>query len=260
MGYPKELKAITRKLTDNIVISSTAFSRKDVLNIGARMALFNYNGGVVVWSALPYGEVVTDALNTLGNTKVEYLIVPDKEHTMAVKSFQNVYPNLKVIGMENINVHADYVVTSKDSDKLIGKAELEGLGIKDSIILDNFEFVYLPYHVNQELVMFDKNSQILFEADLLFNMQDSMEQYSPGTGYSENFYPHSGLSFLTRYMQPYSKVGNKMTGIVAKPDKNAVGLRQIYDWNFHTIVMCHGNILNKGAKEAFKNAFSSVIQ
>lgn len=260
MGYPKDLKAITRKLTDNIVISSTAFSRKDVLNFGARMALFNYNGGVVVWSALPYGDIVTEALNSLGNNNVEYLIVPDREHNMAVKSFQQVYPNLKVIGMEKLTEKLDYTVTAKDGNKLLGRSELESLGIKDAIILDNFEFVYLPYHVNQELVMYDKNSRILFEADLLFNMESKMEQYSPGTGYPEDYYPHSGLSFLTRYMQPYSKVGNKLSNTVAKPARNAEGLKQIYAWDFDTIVMCHGNILTKDAKKAFKNVFSSVIE
>ncbi|ODV81166.1 uncharacterized protein CANTADRAFT_25394 [Suhomyces tanzawaensis NRRL Y-17324] len=264
MGYPSPLKVISRKLTNDIVIASCAFSRFDKLNFGGRMALINHLGQIIVWSALPYGPEVEKSLElltgTTGKYNITHLIIPDKEHTMAAKSFKDVYPELKVIAMEGVEVPGltiDYRVTSKLGNKTIDlKILKEELGITDKVFLDLFEFVYLPHHGNKELVMFDTKSKILFEADLLFNLgvKEPLEQYSPSTGFSEGYNPHSGWSFLTRYMQPYSKVGNILTNKITTPQSKP-GLEAIQKWDFSKIVMCHGNIIEKDAKKAFANVF-----
>lgn len=63
---------------------------------------------------------------------------------------------------------------------------------------------------------------------------------------------------MTRYMQPKSKVGNFLAKKVVNMAKSKQGLQHIYDWEFHTIVMCHGNLIDKDAKQAFKSVFPSV--
>lgn len=265
-GYPKDFKTISRNLTDNIVVTATAFSRFNVLNFGARMALFDYDDKVIIWSAIPYGEEVIKAIRLLTgkeSNNVTHLIIPDSEHTMAAKSFKAEYPNLKIIASEEVKVdglNIDHVIPNKLGNTLINKETLKSLGI-EPIISDNFEFVHLPSHGNNELVMYDLRSKILFEADLLFNLGDKKpnEQYSPETGYSAGYNPHGGLSFLTRYMQPYSKFGNKLVSGIANVQKSKEGLQLINKWDFHTIVMCHGNIIDKDAKKAFQNLFSSAL-
>lgn len=270
MTYPDPLKAISRKLTSNIVISSTGFKRFGKVNFGGRMALFNYDNSVIVWSAIPYGEEVVKALNLLTDgestsANVTHLIIPDKEHTLAAKSFKEKYPQLKIIAMETVDLGKDcpidYTITSKYANKLINAPVLEEIGIKDPVITKNFEFVYLPYHANKELVTFDLNSKILFEADLLFNLtpHEKLEQFSPETGFAEGFYPHLGWSFATRYLQPYSKVGTSMFNKIANSAQSAPGLKQIYNWDFEKIVMCHGNIIELDAKKAFKNTFGKHL-
>lgn len=281
MGYPKTLKAVSRKLTSNIVIASCGFTRVNTLNFGARMALFNYDNDIVVWSAIPYGDEVVKALELLtgrneGPFNITHLVIPDKEHTIAARSFKSNYPNMKIIAMETVDLGTDcpidYTITSKVANQLIDKRVLaEDIGIQESVILNNFEFVYLPTHANKELVMFDMNSKILFEADLLFNLgvpgttsgKVKLEQFSTSTGYPEGFRPHSGRSFLTRYLQPNSKVGNWLARSVTKtnnPDTQK-GLRTIYNsWDFEKIVMCHGNIIEKDAKGAFKSVFNSALE
>lgn len=280
MGYPTTLQAISRKLTNDIVIASCGFTRVNTLNFGARMALFNYDNSIVVWSAIPYGDEVIKALKLLtGNENeafnITHLVIPDREHTLAAKSFKAQYPNMKIIAMESVDLGKDcpidYTFTSKVGNELIDKRILsENIGIQDSVILNNFEFVYLPSHKNKELVMFDKNSKILFEADLLFNLgvpgsvsgKTKLEQFSTATGYPENFKPHLGKSFLTRYLQPHSKVGNWMANKVTKASDSETkkGLKAIYDWDFEKIVMCHGNIIESDAKNAFKSVFKSALQ
>lgn len=273
MGYPSNFKAVSRKLTPNTVITSVPFSRANKLNFGGRMALFNYDNQIVVWSAIPYSNEAIEGLRLLTGKEngfnVTHLIVPDKEHTIAAGSFKTAYPNLKVIAMESVlvpGVSIDYVVKDSQGGTLLNKASLLEIGITESVILDNFEFVYLPHHKNKELVMYDRNSKILFEADLLFNLgvegtvdgSTTLEQYSPETGYEKGFRPHTGWSYPTRYLQPHSKVGNYLMNKIAESSKSKEGLQAVYDWDFQKIVMCHGNVIEKDAKQSFKSVFSNV--
>lgn len=267
MGYPTNLKAAIRKLSDNIVIVSTAFSRVNILNFGARMALINYNNQVIVWSAIPYGDEVAKGLELLmGQSQydVSYLIIPDCEHTMAAQSFKSHHPNIKIIGMDGLsipNLTVDFQLDKSMANKALASEQLAKLGV-DPVISDNFEFVYLPYHRNRELVMFDKKNKILFEADLLFNLgvKQPLEQYGPATGYPEKFNPHGGLSYLTRYMHPYSKVGRSLSNSVVNIEKSRPGLQAIYNWDFNQIVMCHGNVIDTNAKDAFYTNFEKALK
>ncbi|KAK6198669.1 uncharacterized protein RJT21DRAFT_50398 [Scheffersomyces amazonensis] len=277
MVYPTPLTAVSRKLTDNIVITSSPFTRANHFNFGGRMALIKYDDSIIVWSALPYGPEVLKALQLLeSNDKQEtfnvtHLIVPDREHTLAAVSFKEKFPALKIIAMDTVKFDkfkVDYEVGESLGNQLLTKEVLaDKVGIKESVILNNLQFVYLPFHANQELIVYDINHKILFEADLIFNLgipgttsgKVTLEQYSPATGYIKGFNPHGGWSFLTRYMQPYSKVGKFLFNKFVNPAKSAAGLKAIYGLDFQSIVLCHGNIIDKNAKEVFKHVFESSL-
>lgn len=267
MGYPDPLKVFSRKLTDNVVVSSSGFKRFDRINFGARMALFNYNDTIVVWSALPYSEGVKEALKMSSGAKepnVKYVVIPDREHTMAAKSFKEQFPQLKIIAMEGVDlgksVPIDYVVTLKYKNQLIDAQKLKEIGISDPVILDNFEFVYLPSHANLELVMYDKQLRALFQADLLFNLKqgDGNEQFSKHCGH-EGGNPFSGFSYLARFMHPDSKFGRFFMNKAVNSGAAAEGLQKIYGWDFEKVVMCHGLIIESGGREVFKKVFASAI-
>lgn len=268
MTYPNPLKVVSKKLSDNILVVATSFKRFNKVNFGARMALFHYNSSVVVWSAIPFADEVANTIEKLTgqpSTPVSYLIIPDKEHTLAAKLFKKQYPDMKIISMELVDLGPDtpidYVVTSKYAHKVIDKAVLKEIGITDPVITDNFEFVYLPNHANKELVTYDKNAKIVFEADLIFNLNSDypQEQFSEALGYPKGYFPHSGFSFITRYLNPDSKVGVRLFRKIVNTSASAEGLRAIYSWDFDQLVMCHGNIITSNAKDAFKKVFGSVL-
>ncbi|KAI5952444.1 hypothetical protein KGF54_003311 [Candida jiufengensis] len=272
MVYPENFKVVTKSLSNNILLAASPFKRFDKINFGARMAIFKFPSTnqdsvipkLILWSPLPYSPQVVNVINEFSgvtsesNLDIAYVIVPDREHNLAAALYKEKFPNTKIIGMEGIEkVPLDYTFKEKDGNKLISGEVLKEL-INDELIYKNFDFVYLPYHANSELVLFDKNSKVLFEADLLFNLGvPNLEQFSPQLGYPENYNPHSGFSFLTRYLQPYSKVGVFMFNKLVNNAKSRKGLEAIYSLDFNTIVMCHGNIITKDAKEAFKHVFLS---
>ncbi|AOW27814.1 hypothetical protein FOB64_005390 [Candida albicans] len=277
MGYPPNFKIVTKSLTENILLASTAFSRVDKFNFGARMAVFKFpqSNKIILWSPLPYTPQVIDVLTKFtnntneSNLNIAYVIIPDREHNLAAKSYKEKFPGCKLIGMEGLDENSlklDYKFIKSMGNKVLKNDELKQI-FNDSdsgLIVDNFEFVYLPNHANQELVVFDKSSSTLFEADLLFNLgvpgstsgETILEQYSPELGFPKGFNPHSGWSFITRYLQPYSKVGRFLFRKLVDINHSKPGLEAIYNsWDFKTIVMCHGNIITKDAKEAFKHVF-----
>lgn len=284
MGYPENFKIVTKAITDNILLASSAFSRVDKLNFGARMAIFKLSqqeqeqeqgggrGGdqkIILWSPLPYTPQVIDTIlkftgiSQESDLKINYVIIPDREHNLAGKKYQEVFPDCKIIGMEGIkNINIDYKFTESMGNKIIKDEELKNF-INDDDIVNNFEFVYLPKHTNQELVIFEKKAKALFEADLLFNLgvpgtvqgTTILEQYSPELGFAKGFNPHSGWSFMTRYLQPYSKVGRFMFRKFVNVNASKAGLEGIYSWDFNTIVMCHGNVITENARQTFKDVF-----
>ncbi|KAF6071761.1 hypothetical protein MEM_02223 [Candida albicans L26] len=277
MGYPPNFKIVTKSLTENILLASTAFSRVDKFNFGARMAVFKFpqSNKIILWSPLPYTPQVIDVLTKFtnntneSNLNIAYVIIPDREHNLAAKSYKEKFPGCKLIGMEGLDENSlklDYKFIKSMGNKVLKNDDLRQIfNDNDSgLIVDNFEFVYLPNHANQELVVFDKSSSTLFEADLLFNLgvpgstsgETILEQYSPELGFPKGFNPHSGWSFITRYLQPYSKVGRFLFRKIVDINHSKPGLEAIYNsWDFKTIVMCHGNIITKDAKEAFKHVF-----
>lgn len=266
MSYPSPFKATIEKLAENTVVALAGFKRFGKVNFGARMALFHYNNSVIVWLAFPYGEEVERAVEQLTNNKntpISHMIIPDREHTMAAKSFKEKFPDLKILAGEGVECgfKPDYVISKSDAHTVLDKARLTQLGI-DAAIADNFQFVFLPHHANQELVAYDVNLKIVYEADLLFNLRtdEKMQQFSPEVGFPEQENPFGGWSFVGRYMNPDSKVGRFMQTKIADVPLSAEGLRNIYGWDFDTMVMCHGNILRNGAKEQFKKLFACAFQ
>lgn len=264
--YPDPLKVVSRKITDSIVLSSSGFRRFGKINFGARMALFNYNGSIVVWLAMPYGDGVKRALELSAGGKepqVSYVIVPDREHTMAAKSFKQQFPALKIIAMEGVDLGLeapiDHVIKADVKGKILDKLALELVGITDPVIVDNFEFVYLPSHANKELVMYDKNLKSLFQADLLFNLRgdEENEQFSKEVGHEGSVF--NGFSYPAKYMNPDSKVGRFFMNKAAGSSSGAEGLRNIYSWDFDRLVMCHGTVFETGGKEAFRKVFGGVL-
>lgn len=273
MGYSTPFTAVSRKIADNIVITSCPFSILNKLNVGARMAVFSYGSRVVVWSPIPYGDEFEKAVRLLipsGDYDVAYIIVVNTQHNLAACEYKERFPDAQVLGAASIKLKGDKEVdvkfTSAVGDRLLDRNALETeLALADSLILDNFQFVYMSKSKNRELVVYETNAQVLLVGDVLFNLGRPgttdgsvvLEQFSPAAGISQPFYPHSGWSFLSRYMQPESKVGTWIMNDVvqSKLSETQAALRAVQELDFKQIVLCHGDIIDSDAKGSFKKVF-----
>lgn len=262
VGYEKPLKGLIQKISSNIVTVSTPFNEFGILQLGARMALFKYGNNIVIWSAIPYGSVFEEALKVLTEgaaVNIAYIIVPNTAHYLRAHEYKLKFPKAKIIAPENTKlkqlVQVDCKLGSSCGSKVIGVPELKDLGIEDDFILDNFNFVYMPNHLFQELIVYEKNTQTVFVADLIQNIgKPGLEQYSEITGYSDNYYPHSGLGFIGRFLRVDSFLGKVIMRVIANFSitRDDCAMKAINSLPFNRIVVCHGNIITSNAKQIYQ--------
>lgn len=273
MGFPKNLKAVIRKLNDDVVIVSTPFTYMGLLNLGGRTALIKCQGGIVLWSPVPYGDYIVEALQLLtGNTSsdpadynLSFIVALSTEHYMGVKSMKEKFPSAEVISSEHMTkALVDYKLPDSQGNKVITMDDICFFNQKKAAKgFDELEFVYLPAHLDREVVVYFKPKKMLFEADILINVgmhgtttgDVVLEQFSPELGFPKGFNPHGGVSFFTRYFQPYSKLYTWTFSRIFPRAHRAdakTGYKVICSWDFETIVPCHGNVITSGAKAAMR--------
>lgn len=272
MGYPNPLIPSIRKIADNIVTVSCPFASKDRLDFGARMALFNYDGNILVWSPIPYGDYVVEALQILTGTtgtkfNVTHVFVVNIQHNMAARTFAKEFPDIKFVASADVHLGGEctvtYPLTEKEGNRVLTGTDMRALFDVHESWWDNFEFLYSCVHKNKEFVLYEKNTKMMFEGDMFMNMgiadgNQTFEQYSPATGCPEKHNPYTGWSFPIGKVNTQTWLGRWLFSRLNKT-KEAEGkavVRLMYDsWDFETVVTCHGNVICGNAKDQFKAAF-----
>ncbi|CAN3366279.1 hypothetical protein DICA3_F00144 [Diutina catenulata] len=255
MGYPSPLTYVTRRLSDNILVASTPFTM-GLIPIGARMVLFKYGSDVVVWSPIPYGPEFKEILSQLGpNLNVSYVIITNAQHCMTAHLYRSFYPKAQIIAAEGSKLKdgstPDWVITGDYANRVLDQDIIKRhIGIRDPVINENFEFVYLSHHQNGELVVYEKNIKTIFVGDVMFNLP-SDEQ---GAGL---------IPSATGYVLSHrSIVGKTITNFFNRTSRQNApaldGIRAVLSLPFERVVMCHGEDLVDNARETFRGAFPKL--
>ncbi|CDR42696.1 CYFA0S10e01200g1_1 [Cyberlindnera fabianii] len=263
MGYPEPLNPNLRRLNPGVFLASTAFSIRDTLHLGNRMAVMNIPDSkkLIVWSALPMCDAVENALNEAANGKLEEhevtaAIVPNREHSMAAMSMKERFPNLMLIGPPNIKnskpVLLDYEFKWEDGDRIMNGTELNPA-------LKGYDFLFLKGHKNNEIVVLDKANKTLFVSDLIMNI--------PFNGKNQDQYPgieqNKGLAgYLTQRLNSDSWFGRYIFSNRLFPytPENSAALKTLMTMDFDTIVLSHGNVIEKDAKEHIKKVYAQHLK
>jgi hypothetical protein len=272
-GYLKPIGGHSRALIPGVLaIHSLPFLRV-FLEIGGRataIKLKTKDEGVLVFAPIPWGPEAQSFLKTLEPNKeisqinVKYLVAPDVEHHMALKSWKEQFPNAKIFGPEALiekkkseGITIDYAFNEADGKTLLAEENISTHTRLDipSEIINEFDFAYFPHHVNKELVLLHKPTKTFLTADLFFNLP-SFEQYE-----GSHINPVGGLSFLTKYLAIDSWLQRKVFGS-SLPKKDYEGvLNAIYQWGFERIIPCHGEILEGlNVRDRFANLFEKYIK
>ncbi|GAM85485.1 hypothetical protein ANO11243_034920 [Dothideomycetidae sp. 11243] len=251
---PKPEKVmVIRKVSPEILTCSLPFARFGRIKIGGRGTIVRMaNGHLVVFSPVALTDQVKAQTEGLGTVK--YLVAPDIEHHLFLDPWHKQYPDAKLIGSEALKIKREKMgkplpwtyIWKKDVQPSV-----------DAEFDKEFEYTFVSAHPNKELVFNHKPTKTLIQADLMFNLP-ATEQYSK-SGVS----PTSG--FLTQAFTLFSSPQGtaiwqkRFTWYVfSAPDRPSFdkSVRIIDGWDFRRMIPCHGDVIERNAKEVFRKVFA----
>lgn len=245
-------KTVIRQITPTLHTFSRPFSRFGLLKIGARSAvLILSDGSLAITSPVSLEE--DDAplhyiKNQLGG-QVKLIIAPDLAHWLSVSSWSKEFPKAKLIGVEGHDkktgstVHWDTLFTSRTDDEAV---------LAEYGVTEDLAFAYFAGFVGRDLVTLHKPSKAIIEADLIFNLPAG-QQYGKVPG---------GLTSLMNVLRIDSQWSRRFLWYVGSKDEQQMSsaARIVSDWDFHIIVPCHGDIVEKGGKDAWDWVFARFLE
>lgn len=262
---PSEVMVI-RNVTPNIVTLSVPFSRFGVLKVGGRATIVCLkSGALAVFSPVALTPEVKSKVAELGGT-VKYIIAPDMEHHIFISEWVKEYPEAKIIGPDGLAEKR-----AKMNDEKIGKepfAFVYNANNKhdnniDPEFAENFEVELVDAHPNKEIVLLYKPDKVLIEADLMFNLP-CIEQYSkvPGGGKTTEGFANKLWNSLQSTQGDAKGSKRFMWYAISSKDRNGfnASMKRIDEWDFTTIIPCHGETMEGDGKELFRKVFEWHIQ
>lgn len=260
-------------LIPGVMATHSAVFFRVFLEFGARTTAIKLNTadeGILVFAPIPWGPEMKDFLQVLepgknlADINVKYLVAPDCEHHMGLKSWKEQFPNAKILAPDPLSARkrkegliVDYAFTKDVSSQLL---TAESPAISDGTlpipgeVTNEFDFVYLPATTNKELIVLHKPTKTLLCADFIFNLP-AHEQYK-GSGIS----PTSGFSFIAKFLGIDSWLQRKTIGS-SLPKSDGVAINAMYDWHFERLIMCHGDILEgTDIREKYAALFSKYMK
>lgn len=223
------------------------------------------SGRLAVFSPVALTDDTKVKLAEMGGD-VAYIVALDFEHHIFISEWANAYPSAKIVGPEGLPEKR----AKQQDDPKIGddkfavvftKADKRNTRIGDDFDAD-FDYEYVDGHANRELVFYYRPDRVLIEADLLFNLP-ATEQYSrvpeaerKSGGFAARAFegaqtPTKGNKWMKRFNW-YMAAKNR--------DSFNDSLRVIDQWDFTTLIPCHGDVLEGNAKEVFHDVFEWHLQ
>ncbi|KIL57556.1 hypothetical protein M378DRAFT_133232 [Amanita muscaria Koide BX008] len=231
---------VIREVCANVWTFSKPFSRFGFLPIGGRSTAIKLrDGGIWVLASTPLNEETKATIDKLG--PVRYIVGGNAVHRLFLSDFKKAYPDAKLIapqaaidGYHDPSTKFDGAWGSDHPDTKYG-------------FEDEVKHCYFEGFRNKDVAFFHHDSKSLIEADLLFNLP-AHEQYSKSNQLAH--IPVLGLLLRPSFLNPRVAWG-------LAHDKEAMKnhVKTIESWEFERIIPCHGDVIEKDAKAAWREAY-----
>lgn len=213
-----------------------------------------------MFSPLSLTAEVRETIQAQGS-RIKYITAPSMEHHHYLTEWKQAFPDAQIIAPEGLYEKRKKNPQFRDTEfqRIFTRSNKYSLKISDEFDRE-FDIEYVDGHNTHELVFCHKSTRTIIEADLLFNLP-SIEQYS-NSGISAT----SGIS--TRLMTPLVTARHPGTWqryfawyILSSGDRKsfAESIARIYTWDFDCLIPCHGDVIESGAKDSFRNVFEYFL-
>lgn len=220
-----------RPLTDDVRVMETDF-RFAGLALGGRCTVVRLpDGGLWVHSPVKLEAGVREAVEALG--PVRFLVAPNLMHHLSVGAWAEAFPEARVLAPSGLRRKRPELRI----DAELGEAPEPGYAavfeqtpLRGVPGVDEFAFLHRP-------------SRTLLLTDMAFNIRHSS-------------------SWLTRtYLRLSGAYGRLAVTRLEKAlvkDRAALraSLERVLAWDFERVVVCHGEVLERGGREALREAYA----
>ncbi|WP_257453487.1 DUF4336 domain-containing protein [Archangium lipolyticum] len=220
-----------RPLSDDLFVLDVPFHMRG-FDLGGRMTVVRLpEGGLWLHSPVKLDAAVRQAVDAVG--PVRFLVAPNTMHHLSLGDWAAAYPSARVLAPAGLRAkRKDLRIDVELSDVMdVGQSPTVELLLARGIPkLEEFSFLHRP-------------SRTLLLADVAFNIHDSH-------------------SWLTRnYLKlcgAYERLAP--TWLLKTMVKDKAALRawrdRVLSWDFDRVVPCHGQVLERGGKQAMREAFA----
>nr|AYM52683.1 hypothetical protein [Aggregicoccus edonensis] len=220
-----------RPLTDDVQVMETDF-RFAGLELGGRCTVVRLpDGGLWVHSPVKLEAGVREAVEALG--PVRFLVAPNLMHHLSVGAWAEAFPEARVLapaGLRRKRPELRIDAELGEAPELGYASVFEQTPLRGVPSVDEFAFLHRP-------------SRTLLLTDMAFNIRQSP-------------------SWLTRtYLRlsgAYGRLAVTWLEKVLVKDKAALraSLERVLAWDFERVVVCHGEVLERGGREALREAYA----
>lgn len=201
------------------------------LRLGTRMTVVRLrDGSLFVHSPVPLRAELKAEVDALG--PVGHIVAPNQGHHLYVGEWKDAYPDALL--------HAAIGLAERRKDLSI---DHELRGQVHETWSDDLDATFIEGTMVNETVFLHRPSRTLIVADAIQNFDSS--PHWPTRTYLRLAGTHRRRS-VTRLVRPFYR------------DRKAVrrSLDEILRWDFDRIVLCHGNIVESGGKDALVEAYA----
>ncbi|KAK0449588.1 uncharacterized protein EV420DRAFT_1338429 [Desarmillaria tabescens] len=238
---------VIREVAKDVWIFSKPFSRIGMPFGGRSTAIKLQNGGVWVLASTPLDDATKTKLSELGPVQrvSMYIIGADAVHHLFLTEFKTAYPHAKLIAPQD--------AIKRHNNKELKFDGAWGLDASDTKygFEDEIKHCYFSGFINKDVAFLHEASKSMIQADLLLNLPGT-EQYSKSSA--------SGKVPIIGSLGPQSWLHPRFTwsmGIDKEAMKTAA--KTVDGWDFQRIIPCHGDVIEKDAKQAWKDAYTFFL-
>jgi hypothetical protein len=253
---------VIRNVTPNVATFSVPFARMGVAQIGGRGTLVKLTSGTLaVFSPVALTDEAKAKVSEMGGN-VGYIVALDYEHHIFISEWAKTYPGAKIIGPEGLpekraKQTSDPKVAQDEFAVVFTKAGKRDIKISPEFDAD-FDYEYVDGHANLEIVFFYRPDKVLIQADLFFNLP-ATEQYSrvpeADRAASKGFI--SRLADRLQTTQGDATWNKRFVWYLAAKNRPSVAesVKVIDQWDFTTIIPCHGDVMEGDGKAIYRKVF-----
>lgn len=220
-----------RPLTDDVRVMETDF-RFAGLALGGRCTVVRLpDGGLWVHSPVRWEAGVREAVEALG--PVRFLVAPNLMHHLSVGAWAEAFPEARVLAPAGLRRKRPELRI----DAELGEAPEPGYAsvfeqtpLRGVPAVDEFAFLHRP-------------SRTLLLTDMAFNIRQS---------------PSWPTRTYLRLSGAYGRLAVTWLEKVLVKDRAALraSLERVLAWDFERVVVCHGEVLERGGREALREAYA----